>query len=388
MHIAIISMVLIQIYAFQATLIQQYSRIHPQNIKKKSPTSSDRISKSMDKTKPRVERQQIRSETIDVVMRPTDPILEEVHSQKQKIINQRVVAVNTFNRILNVDRVGHRMQRGQLLRYLREFYSQIIVEQINRVLKVPDTLTLQMYEQLITSLQQLDRQQYLNLCFQIYDLSGQGVITSTNLLSLLSVEKNTSIVENDILTMIKLRSSLLKSQLDKSESSRLPKLRTIVINHKRASKGKRIMISQIEEEEVDQSVIHPINRLKLIDKNHTETTEFIPKRMAVAVAILILFVLHYVTLLINAFLKGPDQKEYINRRVFLFGIAGLLSMSTIQSSVFSAILAWLTFVPLAVLHLSIYEKFQNLNNHKDTLWLAYYGLQFVWFLGIIIDFYS
>lgn len=63
-------------------------------------------------------------------------------------------------------------------------------------------------------------------------------------------------------------------------------------------------------------------------------------------------------------------------------------MSTIQSSVFSAILAWLTFVPLAVLHLCIYEKFQNLNNYKDTLWLAYYGLQFVWFLGIIIDFYS
>ncbi|CAK92239.1 unnamed protein product (macronuclear) [Paramecium tetraurelia] len=227
MHIAIISMVLIQIYAFQATLIQQYSRIHPQNTKKKSPTSSDRISKSFEKTKPRVEKQQIRSETIDVVMRPTDPVLEEVHSQRQKIINQRVVAVNTFNRILNVDRVGHRMQRGQLLRYLREFYSQIMVEQINKVLKVPDTLTLQMYEQLITALQQLDRQQYLNLCFQIYDLSGQGVITSTNLLSLLSVEKNTSIIENDILTMIKLRSSLLKSQLDKNEQSRLPKLRTI-----------------------------------------------------------------------------------------------------------------------------------------------------------------
>ncbi|CAD8082056.1 unnamed protein product [Paramecium primaurelia] len=120
----------------------------------------------------------------------------------------------------------------------------------------------------------------------------------------------------------------------------------------------------------------------------TETTEFIPKRMAVAVAILILFLLHYATLLINAISKGPEQKEYVNRRVFLFGIAGLLSMSTIQSSVFSAILAWLTFVPLAVLHLCIYEKFQNLNNYKDTLWLAYYGLQFVWFLGIIIDFYS
>ncbi|CAD8062907.1 unnamed protein product [Paramecium primaurelia] len=220
----------------------------------------------MERTKQNIERQQNRSETIDVVMRPKDSTIEDFHSQRLKIINQRVVVVNTFNRIINLDRVGHRMQRGQLLRYLREFYSQIIVEQINKVLKVPDTLTLQMYEQLVTYLQQLDRQQYLNLCFQMYDLQGQGVITSTNLLSILSVEKNTSIIENDILTMIKLRASLLKSQIDKSESSGLPKLRTIVINNKRTSKGKRMMISQIENE-VDQIVMHPINRLKLIDKN-------------------------------------------------------------------------------------------------------------------------
>ncbi|CAK94366.1 unnamed protein product (macronuclear) [Paramecium tetraurelia] len=220
----------------------------------------------MFRSQPIVEKPKIRCETIDVVMRSKDSIPEETYSQRLKIINQRVCVVNTFNRIINVDRVGHRLQRGQLLRHLREFYSQIIVEQINRVLKVPDTLTLQMYEQLVISLQQLDRKQYLNLCFQIYDLSGQGVITSTNLLSILSVEKNTSIIENDILTMIQLRSSLLKSQLDKSESSRLPKLRTIVINHKRTSKGKRMMISQVEDE-VDQIVIHPINRLKLIDKN-------------------------------------------------------------------------------------------------------------------------
>ncbi|CAK94367.1 unnamed protein product (macronuclear) [Paramecium tetraurelia] len=86
--------------------------------------------------------------------------------------------------------------------------------------------------------------------------------------------------------------------------------------------------------------------------------------------------------------KAQNKKSMSIGECSYFGIAGLLSMSTIQSSVFSAILAWLTFVPLAVLHLCIYDKFQNLNNHKDTLWLAYYGLQFVWFLGIIIDFYS
>ncbi|CAD8127917.1 unnamed protein product [Paramecium sonneborni] len=259
-------MVLIQIQVFQATLLKQYCRVLPQNITKKSPTGSGRLSKTMVRTHLNTQKSKNRSETIDVVIRPKDSIPDETNSFRQKIINQRVIVFNTFNRIISVDRSGIRMHRAQLLRHLREFYSQIIVEQINKVLKLPDNLTLQMYEQLVTSLSQLDRQQYLNLCFQIYDLSAQGVITSTNLLSILSVEKNTSIIENDILTMIKFRQGLLMSQLDKSESSRLPKLRTIVINHKRTQKGKRMMISQFEDE-IDHIVVHPINRLKLIDRN-------------------------------------------------------------------------------------------------------------------------
>ncbi|CAD8127820.1 unnamed protein product [Paramecium sonneborni] len=220
----------------------------------------------MSRTQQNTHKQKIRAETIDVVMKHQDSIPGDTYQQRQKIINQQVSVHNTYNRIINVDRTGIRMHRAQLLRYLREFYSQIIVEQINKVLKIPDTLTYQMYEQLVTSLQQLDRQQYLNLCFQIYDLSAQGVITSTNLLSILSVEKTTSIIENDILSMIKVRQGLLRQQLDKSESSRIPKLKTIIINQKKTHKGKRMMISQFENE-VYHIVAHPINRLKLIDKN-------------------------------------------------------------------------------------------------------------------------
>lgn len=49
---------------------------------------------------------------------------------------------------------------------------------------------------------------------------------------------------------------------------------------------------------------------------------WIAKRLAVAVAILILYIVHYVTLgLIHGMGKG-ENKDYINRRVFLYSISG------------------------------------------------------------------
>ncbi|CAK67146.1 unnamed protein product (macronuclear) [Paramecium tetraurelia] len=115
---------------------------------------------------------------------------------------------------------------------------------------------------------------------------------------------------------------------------------------------------------------------------------FIPKRMAVAIAILIMFLLHYTTLFLSSCFNFKYKGEYTSRRVFLYGISGLLSLSTIQSSVFSTVLAWLTLVPLSILHFSNYPKFKTLYQLQDSLWLTYYTLQITWYLGIIIDFYS
>ncbi|CAD8126381.1 unnamed protein product [Paramecium sonneborni] len=119
-----------------------------------------------------------------------------------------------------------------------------------------------------------------------------------------------------------------------------------------------------------------------------DNESFIPKRMAVAIAILILYLLHYGTLFFGSCLNQKQQGEYTRRRVFLYGSAGLLSLSLIQSSTFSAVLAWLTLIPLSLLHFCNYNNFKTLYQKQDILWLTYYAFQTIWYMGIIIDFYQ
>lgn len=73
--------------------------------------------------------------------------------------------------------------------------------------------------------------------------------------------------------------------------------------------------------------------MNLIQKDEN----FIPKRMAVTLAILILYLLHYTTLFLSSCFNYKYKGEYTSRRVFLYGISGinskyilgLLSLSTI-----------------------------------------------------------
>ncbi|CAD8115099.1 unnamed protein product [Paramecium primaurelia] len=48
---------------------------------------------------------------------------------------------------------------------------------------------------------------------------------------------------------------------------------------------------------------------------------FISKRMAVAIAILILYLLHYTTLFLSSCFNYKYQGEYTSRRIFLYGIS-------------------------------------------------------------------
>lgn len=50
---------------------------------------------------------------------------------------------------------------------------------------------------------------------------------------------------------------------------------------------------------------------------------WVTKRLAVAIAILILYIVHYITMAVNHLLGKGESKQYINRRVYLFGIAGI-----------------------------------------------------------------
>jgi hypothetical protein len=64
-------------------------------------------------------------------------------------------------------------------------------------------------------------------------------------------------------------------------------------------------------------------------------------------------------------------------------------MTFIQASVFQAIFAWFTFIPLALLHfLSIEGSYKFIHDNRNGFWIAYYFLQFVWYFGIIVDFYQ
>ncbi len=123
-------------------------------------------------------------------------------------------------------------------------------------------------------------------------------------------------------------------------------------------------------------------------------TEWINHRLAPGVILFLMYTIHFiywgvVTLLPDriAFKKTINLLEFekLRRKIFLFGICCVFSMSYLQSGVFHAVWSWLTAIPLLALHIFCIEKFNKL---LDYVWLGFYICIFIWFLGIIADYYS
>jgi len=107
------------------------------------------------------------------------------------------------------------------------------------------------------------------------------------------------------------------------------------------------------------------------------------------VAVLLGYFFHYATfgsvyLIKNG--KANELKE-VEKNMFLFGIAGILSCNIIQSGVYQAVLAYFTLVCLLLLHLPVSSSGQYFNM-KKYFWLAFYFLLFMWYFGIIVDYYN
>ncbi len=75
--------------------------------------------------------------------------------------------------------------------------------------------------------------------------------------------------------------------------------------------------------------------------------------------------------------------------MYLFCVACLISVNYIQAGVFHAVLAWFTFILVAILHVTSLKSWED-PQKKDLInkiWLGYYLFIFTYFFGIIISFY-
>lgn len=117
--------------------------------------------------------------------------------------------------------------------------------------------------------------------------------------------------------------------------------------------------------------------------------QYANQRIAIGVAILLGYFFHYATfgsvyLMKNG--KSSELKE-VEKNMFLFGIAGILSCNVLQSGIYQAVLAYFTLVCLLLLHLPVLNS-QQYVVLKKYFWLAFYFMLFMWYFGIIVDYYD
>jgi len=79
--------------------------------------------------------------------------------------------------------------------------------------------------------------------------------------------------------------------------------------------------------------------------------------------------------------------ELLSKKLYLLGIAMLISYNYLQAGIFETLMAWLTLVLGVALHVTTLKSFEKPDIEKK-LWLAYYFMIFVYFFGMIISFYA
>ena len=76
------------------------------------------------------------------------------------------------------------------------------------------------------------------------------------------------------------------------------------------------------------------------------------------------------------------QMRRLHKQIIVFGFVGLFACNLIQGGVFQAIVAWLIFVVVALLHVA---EFYEAEAWKiKALSYGYYVLLVAWFIGIVI----
>lgn len=79
--------------------------------------------------------------------------------------------------------------------------------------------------------------------------------------------------------------------------------------------------------------------------------------------------------------------DELGSKMYLVGIAGLLSINYNQAGIFQAVMAYIVMVVVMVLFASsvLVERIDD--RVRCILFIAFYSLNFAWYLGIVIDFF-
>lgn len=73
--------------------------------------------------------------------------------------------------------------------------------------------------------------------------------------------------------------------------------------------------------------------------------------------------------------------------MYLVGIAGLLSINYAQAGIFQAVMAFVVMAVVLVLFAAsiLIERIDD--RVRCMLFISFYSLTFIWYLGIVIDFF-
>ncbi len=117
---------------------------------------------------------------------------------------------------------------------------------------------------------------------------------------------------------------------------------------------------------------------------------YIDQRLAIGSALFILFVIHYFSFAAHHILQYGKAAELrrVEKNIFLFGIAVLLSYNVMQSGIYQAVFCYFTLIGMILLHLTVFDTVNKYKNVKKYFWLWFYFSLFMWFFGIIVDYYD
>lgn len=117
--------------------------------------------------------------------------------------------------------------------------------------------------------------------------------------------------------------------------------------------------------------------------------QYANERIAIGVAIFLAYFFHYMIFgSVHLMRNGkPNELKEVEKNIFLFGIAGILSCNIFQSGIYQAVLCYFTLICFLLLHLPVFYS-NDLFNKKKYFWLAFYFMLFMWYFGIIIDYYD
>lgn len=130
---------------------------------------------------------------------------------------------------------------------------------------------------------------------------------------------------------------------------------------------------------------------------HTQANNWVSIRLAVGSAIFIAYAVtneciqvHYIAYLfvrIKKNRKAIQTVEELSAKMYLVGLAGLLSMNYYQAGIAQTVFAYLVLLALLILNASCVLIDSVDEKIRCYIFLGFYALLFAWYLAIIIDYF-